>query len=196
MQNTFVFCGRVRSGPVFLGSKKTGNKFVKFTISISNDIPWSVRKKIIEERGTSQDSDFGEVFIDCMAFQDKYERTPSNYILEKVKIGDIVSGTGRICSGKKPVFSEEEGYRPDWVYGDYLYCKVFELRIERYADPKKWNPYGRQIKKMQNAGQVKYPGARAERVAHRIKEETRKKQNKSVDTPYVSDDDIIFDLGG
>lgn len=193
MQNTFVFCGRVRSSPVFLESQKTGNKFVKFTISISSDMPWGARKKIIERENGVPEDNFGETFVDCMVFPDKYERTPANYILEKVKVGDIVSGAGRICSGKRPKGEEGSRYRPNWVYGDYLYCRVYELRIERYADQKKWNPYGRQLKEMKNAGQVRYPGARAERVAYR----TEKRENLLKKKPpknEVSDEDIIFTL--
>lgn len=125
----------VKSNPVFLQSKKTGNRFAKFTADFESPLPWSRRIGIPPDK-------CGDVYTDCFAFENK-KGSPGGFILENIRKGCLISGFAVMKSGKKPVKKENDQYRANWVYGDYIYLNLRDVIVDREAPAeKRQNPYG------------------------------------------------------
>lgn len=124
----------VKSDPVFLKSKKTGNSFAKFTIELESPVPWIQKKELpLEQRG--------DVYVDCFAFENKKD-SPGEFILNNIKKGCIISGIAILKSGKKPVKEKGDEYRSNWVYGDYVYMGIQSVKVDREATyVRKESPY-------------------------------------------------------
>lgn len=155
----------VKSDPVFLQSKKTGNNFAKFTAMLRSALPWEQAKLLPPEQR-------GNVYVDCLAFEGK-RNAPGEFILTNIRKGCFISGFAVLRSGRKPVKHENDEFRANWVYGDYIYANIKEVKITKEAEEKKRNPY--KDKKYFSD----YP-----RFDKRV---------KSFDQ-YVTDDDLIFDI--
>lgn len=127
----------VKSDPVYLSSKRTGNSFCKFTVKLESPMPWHKKRELpIEQRG--------DVFIDCFAFESK-KNSPGGFILDNIRKGALISGIAILRSGKKPVKHENDEYRANWVYGDYVYINIKDIKVDREAREKRTpNPYSGQ----------------------------------------------------
>lgn len=124
----------VKSDPVFLHSKKTGNSFAKFTIELESPIPWEKKRQMKQEER-------GDVYIDTFAFENK-KNSPGGFILKNIRKGCLISGIAVLRSGKKPVKHESDQYRANWVYGDYVYINIRDVKIDREApEYRKSSPY-------------------------------------------------------
>ncbi len=155
--NVFAFVGRVKTEPIFLTSKSTGNSFVKFTVCIDGDMPYAAQKEL-EAKGEKSESNWGQVYIDCLSFVSNRKNKPGGYVLANVHRGDIISAKGRICSGRKPVKEENDQYRANWVYGDYLYARIETIQVILRNKYKTQNPYNNddtEKKKIKYHNQVK-----------------------------------------
>lgn len=129
---------KVVSDPVFLQSKRTTNKFAKFTIEFESPIPWIMKKDLPSEQR-------GDVFVDCLAFENKKD-APGAFVLQNIRKGAIISCVAIMKSGHKPVKNEGDEYRANWVYGDYIYLNIYDVKIDREAPPDKPNsPYKNDI---------------------------------------------------
>lgn len=125
---------KVVSDPVFLQSKRTKNRFAKFTIELESPLPWIMKKDLPSEKR-------GDVFVDCLAFENKKD-APGAFVLQNIRKGAIISGVAIMKSGHKPVKNEGDEYRANWVYGDYIYLNIYDVKIDREASPDKPNsPY-------------------------------------------------------
>lgn len=142
--NVLLFRGAiVKSDPVFLHSKQTGNDFAKFTVMFDSPFPWRKKKFIEHEKR-------GDVYVDCFAYENK-RKSPGDFILQNICKGAVISGCAVLKSGRKPVKGENDEYRANWVYGDYVYINVFEVTVDRiipmrgsnnpYNDVKSFSPY-------------------------------------------------------
>lgn len=141
---------RVKSDPVFLWSRKTKNRFAKFTIELRSPMPWEKIKDLPPEQR-------GDVYLDCMAFETK--NGPGRYVLENIRKDAIISGMAILKSGHKPVKNEGDEYRANWVYGDYIYLNVRDIRMDRcmpkdkpkspYKEDVKYSPYYRTVSESQ-----------------------------------------------
>lgn len=116
---------KVMSDPVFLQSKRTKNRFAKFTIELESPLPWIKRRELPPEKR-------GDVFVDCLAFENKKD-APGAFILQNIRKGAIISGVAIMKSGHKPVKNEGDEYRANWVYGDYIYLNIYDVKIDREA---------------------------------------------------------------
>lgn len=129
----------VKSDPIFLWSKKTKNRFAKFTIELRSAMPWDKIKNLPPEQR-------GDVYLDCLAFENK-RNAPGKYILENIRKGAVISGVAVIKSGHKPVKKEGDEYRANWVYGDYIYLNIRDIKIDREAPIEKTkSPYKENVK--------------------------------------------------
>lgn len=129
---------KVVSDPVFLQSKRTKNSFAKFTIELESPLPWIKKKDLPSEKR-------GDVFVDCLAFENKKD-APGAFVLQNIRKGAIISGVAIMKSGHKPVKNEGDEYRANWVYGDYIYLNIYDVKIDREAPPDKPNsPYKNDI---------------------------------------------------
>lgn len=141
----------VKSNPIFLWSKKTKNRFAKFTIELRSAMPWDKIKDLPPDKR-------GDVYLDCLAFENKRD-APGRYILDNIRAGAVISGIAVIKSGHKPVKKEGDEYRANWVYGDYIYLNIRDIKIDRdapaekirspYKDEVKFSPYYRDISENQ-----------------------------------------------
>lgn len=154
----------VKSNPVFLQSKQTGNNFAKFTAMLRSALPWEKAKNFSPEQR-------GNVYVDCLAFEGK-RNSPGGFILQNLRKGCYVSGYAVMRSGRKPVKHENDAFRSNWVYGDYLYANIKDIKIDREPKERKENPYN---------GSEFFIG------------DPRFNSQKSLDQ-YVTDDDLIFDI--
>lgn len=116
---------KVVSDPVFLQSKRTKNRFAKFTIELESPLPWIMKKDLPSEKR-------GDVFVDCLAFENKKD-APGAFVLQNIRKGAIISGVAIMKSGHKPVKNEGDEYRANWVYGDYIYLNIYDVKIDREA---------------------------------------------------------------
>lgn len=175
MLNVFNVIGLVRSDPIYLeprDKKFKNDGFVKFTIRNDSDVPWVMKKDLPPERR-------GDVYFDCLASCEKGMRT-GKYALKNVHRGDTVAITGRIVAGKKPIRDETEGYRSNWVYGDYIYISVQRIELIRTEKErfKNASPYNENTKSLSRADQQK-----------------NYKRNRIISaSEEVSDEDITFNL--
>lgn len=112
----------VKSDPVFLQSKKTKNRFAKFTIELDSPLPWEKKRELPPEKR-------GDVFVDCLAFENK-KNMPGAFVLENIRKGALISGVAIMKSGRKPVKHEGDEYRANWVYGDYIYLSIHGVKID------------------------------------------------------------------
>lgn len=159
----FFYEAKVKSNPTFLNSDTTGNAFAKFTLMFRSPLPFEKRKA---------EKNNGDVYIDCMAFENK-KNSPGGFILQNLKKGCLVSGISVLRSGQKPVKHENDEFRANWVYGDYLYINIREIKIDKEAKEERFNPYKDRKFFSDNPDFCRY--------------------NKSKDQ-YVTDDDLIFDI--
>lgn len=151
----------VKTDPIFLYSNKTKNRFVKCTLEFMSPLSWIKRRDKPKE-------EWGDVYIDSMSFEEK--NAPGGFVLENIRRGAVISGFAVMKSGQKPVISETEGYRVNWIYGDYIYINIYDLRIDKYIEPgKRESPY---------------------------KKPARYSPYKKMiaDNQQVSDDDIVFNI--
>lgn len=115
----------VKSDPIFLSSKKTKNRFAKCTVEFESPLPWIMRQG-------KKPEECGDVYIDSMTFENK-RNIPGAFMLEKIQKGALISGIAILKSGHKPVRNEGDEYRANWVYGDYVYTCIYEVKLEREA---------------------------------------------------------------
>lgn len=127
----------VKTDPVFLVSEAIKKSYIKFTLDFMSPLPWFKRKDLPESR-------WGDVYMDCMVYDKK--NAPGGFVLENIRRGAVISGFAVLKPGEKPMKKEGEGYRSNWVYGDYTFIVIYDVRIERPADPpKKKSPYKSEI---------------------------------------------------
>lgn len=178
MENEFRFEGLVKTNPIMLYSKKTGNTFVKFTVRNDPDNARFLIKKIKSEgRVGDGPINYGQSYIDCFLEYKEKDGNTAKYALENVHKGDVIKAVGAIRSGRKPVKEEGDKFRANWVYGDYLYVNVKKIEVIKKAEERKVNPYreNSEFEKSRYYGRYRY------------------NQVKSYDQ-YVSDDELIFDI--
>lgn len=129
---------KVVSDPVFLQSKRTKNRFAKFTIELESPLPWIMKRDLPQEKR-------GDVFIDCLAFENKKD-APGAFVLLNIRKGAIISGVAIMKSGHKPVKNEGDEYRANWVYGDYIYLNIYDVKIDREPPPNRPDsPYKKDV---------------------------------------------------
>lgn len=133
--STLFWNALVKSDPIYLTSKKTKNRFAKCTVEFESPLPWVMRKD-------KKPEECGDVYIDTMTF--KKRGAPGVFVLESVQKGARISGIAILKSGRKPVRHEGDEYRANWVYGDYVYVNVYEVRLDRAAVEEIKSPYKEQ----------------------------------------------------